>query len=105
VRVVVLMGPILGILTFLAARHSVRWDFSETKRFTLAPQTARLLRELPREVKVTVFTIDQSPVRLEYRDLIDSYRAHSAKLTAEVVAQERRPGVARQDRVARPDSA
>jgi len=105
VLIVVLMGTILGILTFLAARHSVRWDFSETKRFTLAPQTARLLRELPREVKVTVFTSDQSPVRLEYRDLIDSYRAHSAKLTAEFVDPERRPGVARQYGITRPDTA
>ena len=47
---VVLFATILGIVNFLAARHNVRWDFSETKRFTLAPQTARLLRELPREV-------------------------------------------------------
>ncbi|TRZ97521.1 MAG: hypothetical protein D4R81_12315, partial [Nitrospiraceae bacterium] len=47
---VVLFATILGIVNFLAARHNVRWDFSETKQFTLAPQTARLLRELPREV-------------------------------------------------------
>src|SRR5437016_10342313 len=99
------MGSILGILTFLAARHSIRWDFSETKRFTLAPQTARLLRELPREVKVTVFTSDQSPVRLEYRDLIDSYRAHSAMLTVEFVDPEKKPGLARQYGITRPDTA
>jgi len=105
VLIVVLMGTILGILTFLAARHSVRWDFSETKRFTLAPQTARLLRELPREVKVTVFTSDQSPVRLAYRDLIDSYRAHTPKLTVEFVDPEKKPGVARQYGITRPDTA
>src|SRR2546428_3546628 len=105
VLIVVLMGTILGILTFLAARHSLRWDFSETKRFTLAPQTARLLRELPREVKVTVFTSDQSPVRLEYRDLIDSYRAHSAKLTMECVDPEKKPRLARQYGITRPDTA
>ena len=105
VLIVVLMGTILGILTFLAARHSVRWDFSETKRFTLAPQTARLLRELPREVKVTVFTSDQSPGRLAYRDLIDSYRAHTPKLTVEFVDPEKKPGVARQYGITRPDTA
>src|SRR3989475_488338 len=105
VLLVLLMGTILGILTFLAARHGVRWDFSETKRFTLAPQTARLLRELPREVKVTVFTSDQSPVRLEYRDLIDSYRAHTPKLTVEFVDPEKKPGVARQYGITRPDTA
>src|SRR3989441_729944 len=105
VLIVVLMGTILGILPFLAARHSVRWDFSETKRFTLAPQTARLLRELPREVKVTVFTSDQSPIRLAYRDLIDSYQAHTAKLMVEFVDPEKKPGVARQYGITRPDTA
>src|SRR5712692_8192088 len=105
VLIVVLTGTILGILNFLAARHSVRWDFSETKRFTLAPQTARLLRELPREVKVTVFTSDQSPVRLAYRDLIDSYQTHTAKLMAEFVDPEKKPGVTRQYGITRPDTA
>jgi gliding motility-associatede transport system auxiliary component len=102
---IVLMGTILGILNFLATRHSIRWDLSETKRFTLAPQTARLLRELPREVKVTVFTSDQSPVRLAYRDLIDTYQAHTAKLTAEFVDPEKKPGAARQYGITRPDTA
>src|SRR2546422_796648 len=105
ILMIVLMGTILGILNFLAARHSVRWDFSESKRFTLAPQTARLLRELPREVKVTVFTSDQSPVRLAYRDLIDSYQTHTAKLTVEFVDPEKKPGVARQYGITRPDTA
>ena len=82
---VILVAMILGIVNFLAARHNVRWDFSETKRFTLAPQTARLLRDLPREVKVTVFTGDQSPARAAYRDLFDSYKTRTAKLTVEFV--------------------
>ena len=105
VLMIVLMGIILAILNFLATRHSVRWDFSETKRFTLAPQTVRLLRELPREVKVTVFTSDQSPARPAYRDLIDSYRTHTAKLTEEFVDPEKKPGIARQYGITRPDTA
>lgn len=102
---VVLFAIILGIINFLAVRHSVQWDFSETKRFTLAPQTARLLRELPREVKATVFTGDQGPARAAYRDLFDSYKAHTAKLTVEFVDPEKKPGVARQYGITRPDTA
>lgn len=102
---VVLLATILGIVNFLAARHSVRWDFSETKRFTLAPQTARLLRELPREVKATVFTGDQGPARAAYRDLFDSYQARTAKLTVDFVDPEKKPGVARQYGLTRPDTA
>jgi ABC-type uncharacterized transport system involved in gliding motility auxiliary subunit len=102
---VVLFATILGIVNFLAARHNVRWDFSETKQFTLAPQTARLLRELPREVKATVFTGDQGPARAAYRDLFDSYKARTTKLTVEFVDPEKKPGVARQYGLTRPDTA
>ncbi|TAL12488.1 MAG: hypothetical protein EPO02_01625 [Nitrospirae bacterium] len=102
---VVLFATILGIINFLAARHNVRWDFSETKRFTLAPQTARLLRELPREVKVTVFAGDQGPARAAYRDLLDNYQARTARLTVDYVDPEKKPGVARQFGITRPDTA
>ena len=102
---VVLFATILGIINFLALRHSVRWDFSETKRFTLAPQTARMLRELPREVKATVFAGDQGPARAAYRDLFDSYKAHTTKLTVEFVDPEKKPGAARQYGITRPDTA
>lgn len=102
---IVLFATILGIINFLAVRHSVSWDFSETKRFTLAPQTARLLRALPREVKATVFAGDQSPARAAYRDLFDSYQTHTAKLTVEFVDPEKKPGVARQFGITRPDTA
>ncbi len=103
--IVVLVAAILGIVAFLAVRHNVRWDFSETRRFTLAPQTARLLRELPREVKATVFTGDQGPARMAYRDLFDSYKARTAKLTVDFVDPEKKPGIARQYGLTRPDTA
>ena len=58
---VVLFLGILGIVNFLAARHSIRWDFSENQNFSLAPQTHRVIRSLPRDVKITVFTREKAP--------------------------------------------
>src|SRR5438132_8747206 len=60
---------------------------------------------MPVAITGNVFTSDQSPVRLAYRDLIDSYRAHSAKLTVEFVDPEKKPGVTRQYGITRPDTA
>jgi len=102
---VVLFGTILGVVNFLAVRHNVRWDFSETKKFTLAPQTARSLRELPREVKATVFTSDQGPARMAYRDLFETYKAFTPKLTVEFVDPEKKPGLARRYGITRIDTA
>lgn len=100
-----LFAAILVIVNLLAARHTVQWDFSETKRFTLSPQTHRVLRGLQREVKVTVFSQERSAAFTAYRDLLDSYRSHSDKLRVDYVDPERRPGLARQHGITRTDTA
>ncbi len=102
---VALFAGILVILNVLAARHARQWDFSETQRFTLSPQTHRVLRGLTREVKVTVFSQERSPSFTAYRDLLDSYRSQSDKFRVEYVDPERRPGLARQLGVTRADTA
>lgn len=102
---VVLFVGILVIINFLSARHAKRWDFSETQHFTLAPQTHRVLRGLNRDVKITVFAQERGPAFATYRDLLDSYRAETNKLTVEFVDPERRPGVARQYGITRADTA
>jgi ABC-type uncharacterized transport system involved in gliding motility auxiliary subunit len=102
---VLLLVGILAIGNFLAARHAIRWDWSETQHFTLAPQTHRVLRGLTRDVKITVFAQDRSPALTTYRDLLDSYRQDSDKLKVEYVDPERRPGVARQYGITRADMA
>jgi ABC-type uncharacterized transport system involved in gliding motility auxiliary subunit len=105
ILMVVLFAGILVIVNFLAARHSKRWDLSETQHFTLAPQTYQILRGLTQEVKVTVFSQDRSQSFNLYRDLLDSYRQASDKLKVEFVDPERRPGVARQYGITRTDTA
>jgi len=105
ILMVALFTGILVIVNVLAARHATQWDFSETQRFTLSPQTLRVLRGLPREVRVTVFSQERSASFAAYRDLLDSYRAHSDKLRIEYVDPERRPGLARQHGVTRSDTA
>ncbi len=102
---VALFAAILVIVNLLAARHTTQWDFSETKRFTLSPQTHRVLRGLQREVKVTVFSQERSASFMAYRDLLDSYRSHSDKLRVDYVDPERRPGLARQYGITRTDTA
>jgi len=105
ILMVLLFVGILVIMNFLAARHSKRWDLSETQHFTLAPQTHRVLRSLGREVKVTVFTQERSQAFATYRDLLDSYRQESDRIKVEYVDPERRPGVARQYGIIRADTA
>ncbi|HKE61314.1 MAG TPA: DUF4350 domain-containing protein [Nitrospira sp.] len=96
---------ILAIVNFLAARHSVRWDFSENQNFSLAPQTHRVIRSLPREVKITVFTREKDPGYQSYKERLDSYRQASPKITVEFVDPERQPRVAQSYGITRSDTA
>ncbi|MGQ0811324.1 MAG: GldG family protein [Nitrospiraceae bacterium] len=105
VLMIVLFLGILGIINFLSSRHAHRWDFSETQHFTLAPQTHRVLRSLNQEVRVTVFSQDRSPAFNTYRDLLDSYRQATGKLTVQFIDPERRPNIAREYGITRADTA
>ena len=102
---VLLFVGILSIVNFLAARHSLRWDLSENQNFSLAPQTHRAIRSLPREVKITVFTREKDPGYQTYKERLDSYRQASAKIAVEFVDPERQPKVAQSYGITRSDTA
>ncbi|HEY5626968.1 MAG TPA: DUF4350 domain-containing protein [Nitrospira sp.] len=102
---VVLFIGILVIVNFLAARHSVRWDFSENQNFSLSPQTHRIIRSLPRDVKITVFTREKDPGYQSYKERLDSYRQASPNITVEFVDPERQPKIAQTYGITRTDTA
>ncbi len=102
---ILLFVGILAIVNFLAARHSIRWDLSENQNFSLSPQTYRVLRNLPREVFVTVFTREKDPGYQSYKERLDSYRQTSPKMTVEFVDPERQPKIAQNYGINRTDTA
>lgn len=102
---VLMFLAILAILNFLASRHSVRWDLSENQNFTLAPQTYRILRTLPHEVKISVFTREKDPGYQAYKERLESYKQASTKLTVEFIDPEKQPKVAQSYGIFRTDTA
>jgi len=103
--VFLLVVGILAIVNFLASRHSLRWDFSENQNFTLAPQTNRVLRNLPHNVKVTVFTREKDPGFQSYKERLDSYQQATSKVSVEFIDPERQPKVAQSYGITRTDTA
>ncbi len=102
---VLLFVGILTIVNFLGARHSIRWDLSENQNFSLAPQTYRVIRNLPRDVKITVFTRERDPGYQSFKERLDSYRQASPKITVEFVDPERQPKLAQSYGITRSDTA
>ncbi|HEY9751518.1 MAG TPA: Gldg family protein [Coleofasciculaceae cyanobacterium] len=73
---------ILGLLNFLAARYSTRLDLTETKLFTLAPETQQLVSHLKQPVKAWVFDPQQNP---QDRELLTSYQRQNPQFSYEFV--------------------
>ncbi|KAB8331190.1 ABC transporter [Scytonema tolypothrichoides VB-61278] len=83
---------ILGLINFLGTRYHTRLDFTETKLFTLAPQSRELVRNLQVPAKIWLFDVNQDPVD---RDLLENYRRQTSKFNFEYIDPQARPGLAR----------
>ncbi|MCT7957455.1 GldG family protein [Laspinema palackyanum] len=85
---------ILGLINFLGVRYTERFDLTENQRFTLAPQSQQLVRNLPQPVKVWVFAGE--PERGD-QELLENYRRQAPNLfDFQYVDPSRQPTVARQ---------
>ena len=102
---ILLAGLAVGLTNFLAAKHAPEWDFSETKNFTLSRQTYQVLRDLPREVAMKVFTHEGSPGYGAYQDLLTTYAQESPLLTVDFIDPERHPDKAKDYQITRIDTA
>jgi ABC-type uncharacterized transport system involved in gliding motility auxiliary subunit len=95
ILMIVIFLSIVVILNFIASRHTKRLDLSETRRFTLAPQSLKVLNGLSRDVKITAFSQSQSPGEAHIKDLLDSYGKQSRRITYEMIDPDKKPAVAK----------
>jgi ABC-type uncharacterized transport system involved in gliding motility auxiliary subunit len=85
---------ILGLINFIAVRYSTRIDLTESKQFTLAPQTQQILQNLQQPVNVWVFDPAKNP---EIKELLESYKRQGGKnFNFEFVDPLAQPGKARE---------
>ncbi|MBD2436057.1 Gldg family protein [Nostoc sp. FACHB-110] len=82
---------ILGLINFLGSRYHVRADLTETKLFTLAPQSQALVSNLQQPVKVWIFS--PNPNNRD-RELLEIYRRQNRNFNFEYIDPQARPGVA-----------
>ena len=91
---------IVGVIALVEAvsyRHSYRVDLTENKRWSLSPQTIKVVRELPVPVKAVAFFRPDQPGKRAAEDLLRQYATRSdGKFTWEVVDADRNPLAAKQ---------
>jgi ABC-type uncharacterized transport system involved in gliding motility auxiliary subunit len=96
---IVALAAILIFLQTIAARHTGRWDTTANKRFSLSPQTTRILDALTRNVSFTCFYKDAAPGRKELDDLLKAYAAESPRVSYSFIDPDADPVAARRFKI------
>jgi ABC-type uncharacterized transport system involved in gliding motility auxiliary subunit len=90
---------VLGVSTIVQAlsfQHSWRWDLTETRRFSLSPQTIQLLGGLKTEVTAVGFFRTDQPGKRVAEDLFKQYARYSnGRFTGRTADPDREPGLAK----------
>ena len=88
---------ILAVLNFMGSRHFKRFDFTQQKLFSLAPQSIKVVKSLKEEVKITgFFKAQEKPL---FDDLINKYTYHSNKIKVNFIDPDKDVALAKQYKV------
>jgi ABC-type uncharacterized transport system involved in gliding motility auxiliary subunit len=81
----------------ISVRHHVRWDLTENKRNSVAPQTIQVLRTLKAPVSAIAFFRSDTPGKKTAEDLLTQYATYSGgRFTWRLEDTDRAPALARQ---------
>jgi ABC-type uncharacterized transport system involved in gliding motility auxiliary subunit len=95
VAVYTLVGiAILGLANWFVSRHDQSWDLTPNKKYSLAPQTVKLLKDLNQDV--TVYVFDRERNFGQRHDLLNMFSLPSRHLKVRYVDVDRQPALARQ---------
>jgi ABC-type uncharacterized transport system involved in gliding motility auxiliary subunit len=92
---VLVVLAILGAVNWLANRHNASYDSTKSKRFSLADQTTKVVRELKDDVKITYFDNLGGRTFQQSKDLLERYDSLSTKLSVEYVDPGKKPQIAK----------
>ncbi|MBI3966008.1 MAG: GldG family protein [Chloroflexi bacterium] len=82
---------IVALICFMSVRYAQRWDLTEAKTFTLAPQTVAILHRLPSTVNVYGFFSFDDGRKQRAEDLLKEYTAVGDKLNVQFLDVNERP--------------
>ncbi|HUJ20385.1 MAG TPA: GldG family protein [Bryobacteraceae bacterium] len=84
---------VLGATNWLANRHNKSFDATSNKRFSLSEQTAKIAKNLNRDITISYF--DKQTEFGRARDLLDRYNNLSTKIHVNYVDPDKKPTVAK----------
>jgi ABC-type uncharacterized transport system involved in gliding motility auxiliary subunit len=97
---IIALAAILIFLQTMAARHSAHFDTTSNKRFSLSSQSVKIVKGLPKDVRITAFFKSEAPERNEFADLLKEYAHANPRLKYSFVDPDKDPVAAKRYKVA-----
>lgn len=85
---------ILGLANWYVSGHGHSWDLTPNKKYSLAPQTVKMLKNLSQDV--TIYVFDRERNFGQQRDLLNMFSSTSRRLNVKYVDVDRQPSLAKQ---------
>jgi ABC-type uncharacterized transport system involved in gliding motility auxiliary subunit len=82
------------LVNWFVDRHNYTWDLTPSKKYSLSPQSQKLLKDLNRDV--TIYLFDRERRFGERRDLLRMYTSASRRVTIRYIDPDRQPTLAKQ---------
>ena len=84
----------LVLLSYMSSRYKVRWDMTETQRYTLSDQAKKLVKSLKRDVTAIAFYRSDERTRQKMQDLLQEISQLSTMISYRFVDPDKQPGTA-----------
>lgn len=93
---VLLVAALLVIVNYFGGKYYKRFDWTETRLYSLSEKTKNVLADLGKDVEVLVFLSPQDELYEPTRELLSRYEAASPRVRVRVIDPEKNPVEAQQ---------
>lgn len=92
---VIAVATLIFFLQTISTRHGFRMDTTANRRFSISPQTVKVLGGVESEITFTCFFRDSAPEKMQVYDLLREYRGINPRITARFIDPDQDPVAAR----------
>lgn len=86
---VLLVAALVGIVNYLAMRYYHRFDWTSSRIYSLSDKTGAILAGLDRDIDITLFLPEGSPLHDSSKELLERYAAKSSRIHFRAIAADK----------------
>ena len=86
---------ILALVALIGQRHPLRLDLTEGGRYSISKQSQKIVKALNGDITIKAFYQEADAKREQTRDLLETYKYYSKKISYQFIDPDREPSLAK----------